>query len=52
MNKIILSGNLCQDMTLKYTPNNVAVLNNTIAVRNNYKNAKQRISGACCLSYP
>ena len=39
MNKIILSGNLCQDMTLKYTPNNVAVLNNTIAVRNNYKNA-------------
>ena len=39
MNKIILSGNLCQDMTLKYTPNNVTVLNNTIAVRNNYKNA-------------
>ena len=40
MNKIILSGNLCQEMTLKYTTTNTAVLNNTIAVRNDFKNAQ------------
>lgn len=38
MNKIILSGNICKDIELKYTANNVAVLMNTIAVRNDYKN--------------
>lgn len=39
MNKIILSGNLCKDIDLKYTQNNVPVLSNTIAVRNDFKNA-------------
>ncbi len=38
MNKIILSGNICRDIELKYTANNIAVLMNTIAVRNDYKN--------------
>lgn len=38
MNKIILSGNICKDIELKYTTNNIAVLMNTIAVRNDYKN--------------
>ena len=38
MNKVILSGNICKDIELKYTANNVAVLMNTIAVRNDYKN--------------
>ena len=38
MNKIILSGNICKDVELKYTTNNIAVLMNTIAVRNDYKN--------------
>ena len=38
MNKVILSGNICKDVELKYTTNNVAVLMNTIAVKNDYKN--------------
>lgn len=38
MNKIILSGNICKDIELKYTASNIAVLMNTIAVRNDYKN--------------
>ena len=38
MNKIILSGNICKDIELKYTTNNIAVVMNTIAVRNDYKN--------------
>lgn len=39
MNKIIISGNLCKDIELKYTANNVAVVSNTIAVKNDFKNA-------------
>lgn len=39
MNKVILSGNLCKDIELRYTTSNKAVLQNSIAVRNNYKNA-------------
>ena len=39
MNTIILSGNLCKDIELKYTSSNKPVLQNTIAVRNDYKNA-------------
>ena len=39
MNKVILSGNLCHNIELKYTTNNVAVLSNSIAVRNDFKNA-------------
>ena len=38
MNKIILSGNICKDIELKYTSSNIAVVMNTIAVRNDYKN--------------
>lgn len=38
MNKVILSGNICKDIELKYTTNNIAVVMNTIAVRNDYKN--------------
>ena len=38
MNKVILSGNICKDIELKYTTNNIAVAINTIAVRNDYKN--------------
>lgn len=39
MNKIILSGNLCKDNELRFSNNNIAMLNNTIAVRNDFKNA-------------
>lgn len=39
MNKVILSGNLCKDIELRYTTSNVAVLQNTIAVKNDFKNA-------------
>lgn len=38
MNKIIISGNLCKDIELRYTTNNVAVIQNSIAVRNDFKN--------------
>lgn len=38
MNKVILSGNLCKDIELKYTTSNVAVVSNSIAVRNDFKN--------------
>lgn len=38
MNKIIISGNLCKDIELRYTTNNVAVIQNIIAVRNDFKN--------------
>ena len=38
MNKVILSGNICKDIELKYTTNNIAVAINAIAVRNDYKN--------------
>ena len=32
MNKVILIGHLCQDLTLRYTPSNMAVATFTIAV--------------------
>lgn len=38
MNKVILSGNLCKDIELKYTTSNVAVVSNSIAVKNDFKN--------------
>lgn len=40
MNKVILSGNLCKDIDLRYTTSNVPVLQNTVAVRNDFKNTK------------
>ena len=39
MNKIIITGNLCKDIDLKYTPSNIAFVQNTVAVRNDFKNA-------------
>ena len=39
MNKIILSGNLCQEIQLKYTNSNIPVVSNAIAVKNDFKNA-------------
>lgn len=39
MNKIILSGNLCKDVELKSTTSGILVLQNTVAVRNDFKNA-------------
>lgn len=40
MNKIILSGNLCKDIELKTTSSGKVSLNNTIAVKRDYKNAE------------
>lgn len=40
MNKVILTGNLCKDNDIKILTNNISVLQNTIAVRNEYKNSK------------
>ena len=39
MNKIILSGNLCKDIEVRYTTTNKPVVANTIAVKNDFKNA-------------
>lgn len=38
MNKVILSGNLCQDIELKQTQNGKSVVTNCIAVQREYKN--------------
>ena len=40
MNKVILSGNVCKDIEIRYTTSNQAVVQNTIAVKNNFKNAE------------
>lgn len=40
MNKVILSGNLCQDIELKQTITGKSVLTNCIAVKREYKNDK------------
>lgn len=39
MNKIIITGNLCKNIELRYTTSNIAVSQNTVAVRNDFKNA-------------
>lgn len=39
MNKVILSGNLCKDIEIRYTQNNKPVIQNTIAVKNDFKSA-------------
>ena len=40
MNKVILSGNLCHDIEVKYTTtSNKPVVSNSIAVRSDFKNA-------------
>lgn len=38
MNKVILSGNLCQEIELKQTQNGKSVVTNCIAVQREYKN--------------
>lgn len=40
MNKVILTGNLCQDVELKLTPAGKEVVTNCIAVKRDYKNSK------------
>lgn len=40
MNKVILSGNVCKDIEIRYTTSNQAVVQNTIAVKNNFKSAE------------
>lgn len=40
MNKVILSGNLCQEIELKQTQSGKSVLTNCIAVQREYKNEK------------
>lgn len=40
MNKVILSGNLCQEIELKQTQNGKSVITNCIAVQREYKNDK------------
>lgn len=39
MNKIIITGNLCKDIELRYTTSQVPVLQNTVAVKSDFKNA-------------
>lgn len=38
MNKVILLGNLCRDIELRYTKSQKAVMQNVIAVKNDRKN--------------
>lgn len=40
MNKVILSGNLCQEIELKQTQNGKSVVTNCIAVQREYKNER------------
>lgn len=40
MNKFIGTGNLCKENELRYTTSNIAVLSNSIGIRNDFKNAK------------
>ena len=39
MNKVILVGNLCKDIELIYTKNGNATMSNTLAIKNDFKNA-------------
>ena len=39
MNRVILSGNICQDIELKNTATGKPYINNTVAVKSDYKNA-------------
>lgn len=39
MNKIVIIGNLCKNIELRYTTSNIPVLQNTVAVKNDFKNA-------------
>lgn len=39
MNKVILIGNMCKDNDIRQMPNGKIVVNNTIAVKRNFKNS-------------
>ena len=39
MNKVILIGNICKDIEIRYTTNGIAVIQNSLAVKNDFKNA-------------
>lgn len=39
MNKFIGTGNICKDIQLKYTTSNIPVIQNSIGIRNDFKNA-------------
>ena len=39
MNKVILTGNLCRDISIAETPSGKEVVQNCLAVRREYKNA-------------
>lgn len=39
MNKFIATGNICKDIELRYTSNNVLTTQNSIAIKNDFKNA-------------
>ena len=39
MNKVILIGNICKDIEIRYTTSGTAVIQNSLAVRNDFKNA-------------
>ena len=39
MNKVILSGNLCKDVELKQTQSGKSALNNSVAVRRDFKDS-------------
>ena len=39
MNKVILSGNLCKEIELKQTQSGKSALNNSVAVRRDFKDA-------------
>ncbi len=43
VNKIIVSGNLCKDIELKYTPDSLAIASFSIAVNEKYKD-KESVS--------
>lgn len=39
MNKIVITGKLCKDIELRHTTSNIPVLQNSVAVKNDFKNA-------------
>lgn len=40
-NKVILMGNLCKDPELKYTPQGIAVMSNSLAINRKYKSGEE-----------
>jgi len=40
LNIVCATGNICKDIELRYTKQNIPVIKNTIAIKRQYKNAK------------